>query len=107
MGVPFRDSAIRLSADVGATFTDVAAFDEKTGALRVGKTLTTPQRLVTGIENGVGKVGSHFSAARMFLHRTTVAINTILEHSGARGAEDEKLTEEERLAFAMRCRCCS
>ena len=60
MNAPLRDSAIRLSADVGGTFTDVAAFDETTGALRLGKTLTTPQRLVTGIENGVGKAGSRF-----------------------------------------------
>ena len=44
MNAPLRDSAIRLSADVGGTFTDVAAFDEKTGALRLGKTLTTPER---------------------------------------------------------------
>ena len=58
MTTPLRDSAIRLSADVGGTFTDVAAFDENTGALRLGKTLTTPQRLVTGIESGVGKAGS-------------------------------------------------
>src|SRR6185312_14660387 len=86
MNAPLRDSAIRLSADVGGTFTDVAAFDEKTGALRLGKTLTTPQRLVTGIENGVGKAGSHFQAASLFLHGTTVAINTILERSGARCA---------------------
>src|SRR4051794_27533920 len=86
MNAPLRDSAIRLSADVGGTFTDVAAFDEKTGALRLGKTLTTPQRLVTGIENGVGKAGSKFSAARLFLHGTTVAINTILERTGARCA---------------------
>ncbi len=83
MNAPLRDSAIRLSADVGGTFTDVAAFDETTGALRLGKTLTTPQRLVTGIENGVGKAGSQFAAARLFLHGTTVAINTILERSGA------------------------
>ena len=86
MNAPLRDSAIRLSADVGGTFTDVAAFDENTGALRLGKTLTTPQRLVTGIESGVGKAGSQFSAARMFLHGTTVAINTILERSGAKCA---------------------
>src|SRR3954454_25220207 len=79
-------SAIRLSADVGGTFTDVAAFDENTGALRLGKTLTTPQRLVTGIESGVGKAGSSFAAARLFLHGTTVAINTILERSGAKCA---------------------
>jgi N-methylhydantoinase A len=81
-----HDSAIRLSADVGGTFTDVAAFDEKTGALRLGKTLTTPERLVTGIENGVGKAGSRFQAAGLFLHGTTVAINTILERKGARCA---------------------
>ena len=77
---------IRLSADVGGTFTDVAAFDETTGELRLGKTLTTPQRLVTGIENGVGKAGTAFEHARLFLHGTTVAINTILERSGARCA---------------------
>ena len=86
VNAPLRDSAIRLSADVGGTFTDVAAFDEATGALRLGKTLTTPQRLVTGIENGVGKAGSQFAAARLFLHGTTVAINTILERSGAKCA---------------------
>ena len=74
---------IRLSADVGGTFTDVAAFDETTGELRLGKTLTTPTRLVTGIENGVTKAGAQFRAARLFLHGTTVAINTILERTGA------------------------
>jgi N-methylhydantoinase A len=74
---------LRLSADVGGTFTDVAAFDEPTGHLRLGKTLTTPQRLVTGIETGVEKAGATFGAAQLYLHGTTVAINTILERTGA------------------------
>ncbi|HEY2756393.1 MAG TPA: hydantoinase/oxoprolinase family protein [Pseudolabrys sp.] len=74
---------LRLSADVGGTFTDVAAFDEPTGRLRLGKTLTTPARLVTGIEAGVGKAGASFSAAQLYLHGTTIAINTILERKGA------------------------
>jgi N-methylhydantoinase A len=74
---------IRLSADVGGTFTDVAAFDEETGELKLGKALTTPARLVSGIENGVTKAGASFRAARLFLHGTTVAINTILERTGA------------------------
>lgn len=86
MNAPMRHSPIRLSADVGGTFTDVAAFDEATGELKLGKTLTTPTRLVTGIETGVGKAGASFAAARLFLHGTTVAINTILERSGARCA---------------------
>jgi len=78
-----ESSNIRLSADVGGTFTDVAAFNETTGELSLGKTLTTPPRLVTGIENGVTKAGTSFRAARLFLHGTTVVINTILERTGA------------------------
>ncbi|MDI1347013.1 MAG: hydantoinase/oxoprolinase family protein [Pseudolabrys sp.] len=74
---------LRLSADVGGTFTDVAAFDEKTGHLKLGKTLTTPKRLVDGIETGVGKADASFASAELFLHGTTVAINTILERTGA------------------------
>lgn len=74
---------LRLSADVGGTFTDVAVFDEPTGQLRLGKTLTTASRLVTGIETGVGKAGASFASAQLFLHGTTVAINTILERKGA------------------------
>src|SRR5215213_9442729 len=76
----------RLAADVGGTFTDVACFDEGTGEFRLGKTLTTPARLVDGIEQGVDRAGAGFAAARLFLHGTTVAINTILERSGARCA---------------------
>ncbi len=77
---------IRLAADVGGTFTDVAAFDEASGEFQLGKTLTTPARLVDGIENGVTKAGAAFRSARLFLHGTTVAINTILERTGARCA---------------------
>jgi N-methylhydantoinase A len=77
---------IRLAADVGGTFTDVAAFNEATGELQLGKTLTTPARLVSGIEHGVAKTSARIEATRLFLHGTTVAINTILERSGARCA---------------------
>ncbi|MGB7041136.1 MAG: hydantoinase/oxoprolinase family protein, partial [Xanthobacteraceae bacterium] len=77
---------IRLSADVGGTFTDIAAFNERTGEFSLGKTLTTPARLVDGIATGVRKAGTTFADARLFLHGTTVAINTILERSGAKCA---------------------
>src|SRR6266571_4329113 len=77
---------IRLAADIGGTFTDVAVFDEHTGALASGKTLSTPQRLVDGIDKGVEKAGSEFRSAGLFLHGSTVAINTILERTGARTA---------------------
>jgi len=77
---------IRLAADIGGTFTDIAVFDEHTGALSFGKTLSTPERLVDGIDKGVEKAGSDFRSAGLFLHGSTVAINAILERTGARTA---------------------
>lgn len=78
--------SLRIAADVGGTFTDVAVFDEKTGAIRLGKTLTTPASLIGGMSRGVEKAGAHFSDAGLFLHGTTVAINALLERKGARTA---------------------
>src|SRR5262245_6565757 len=51
---------IRLAADIGGTFTDVAVFDERSGALTFGKALSTPQRLVEGINAGVARAGSDY-----------------------------------------------
>lgn len=77
---------LRVAADIGGTFTDIAAFDEHQGRLLLGKTLTTPERLVKGILNGLDKAGIDLTTADLFLHGSTVAINTMLERSGARTA---------------------
>src|SRR6202790_2611901 len=77
---------LRLAADIGGTFTDVAAFDATTGTLRFGKALSTPHHLVEGITAGVGKAGTAYADAGLFLHGSTIAINTILERTGARTA---------------------
>src|ERR1700731_843752 len=77
---------LRLAADIGGRFTDVAAFDDKSGKLTFGKALSTPHHLVEGITAGVEKAGTHYGAAALFLHGSTVAINTILERSGAKTA---------------------
>jgi N-methylhydantoinase A len=77
---------LRLGTDIGGTFTDVAAFDEASGKLLLGKSLTTPQRLVEGINNGVAKAGAAYQNAGLFLHGSTIAINTLLERTGAKTA---------------------
>lgn len=77
---------LRLAADIGGTFTDVAAFDERSRRLLLGKSLSTPRAMVEGIEAGVTKAGTAFSEAGLFLHGSTVAINTMLERTGARTA---------------------
>jgi N-methylhydantoinase A len=79
-------SGLRLAADIGGTFTDIAVFDDATGRLSFGKVLTTPQRLVEGINAGVAKAGSDYAATSLFLHGSTIAINTILERTGAKTA---------------------
>lgn len=76
----------RLAVDIGGTFTDVAAFDEKSGRLLLGKALSTPARLVDGITHGVEKAAVRYADASIFLHGSTIAINTLLERSGARTA---------------------
>ena len=76
----------RIAADVGGTFTDIAIFDESNGGIRLGKCLTTPAHLIEGINQGVLKSGSGFEQANLFLHGTTVAINTLLERTGAKTA---------------------
>jgi N-methylhydantoinase A len=76
----------RLAADIGGTFTDVAAFDEKTGRMLLGKALSTPRNMVEGISQGVDKAGTTYAEASLFLHGSTVAINTMLERTGAKTA---------------------
>ncbi len=76
----------RIAADVGGTFTDVAVFDASSGGFTLGKALTTQERLADGIAAGVERSGSSLGSAALFLHGTTVAINTLLERTGARTA---------------------
>jgi N-methylhydantoinase A len=81
-----KSQSLRLAADIGGTFTDIAAFDEASGSLRLGKALSTPDALVEGIEAAVDKAGTSFAQVGLFLHGSTIAINTILERTGAKTA---------------------
>jgi len=81
-----ESGTLRIAADVGGTFTDIAVFDETTGQIRLGKTLTTPSHLIEGMSTAVSKAGAEFRSARLFLHGTTVAINALLERKGAHTA---------------------
>jgi N-methylhydantoinase A len=77
---------LRLAADIGGTFTDIAVFDARAGTLTFGKALSTPHHLVEGITAAVDNAGSSYRSAGLFLHGSTIAVNTILERTGARTA---------------------
>lgn len=77
---------LRLAVDIGGTFTDLAAFDDSDGRLLFGKALSTHDRLVDGIHDTTLDAGIEYSDAYLFLHGSTIAINTLLERTGAQTA---------------------
>src|SRR5215218_3023084 len=81
-----RRGRLRIAVDIGGTFTDLAAFDETEGKLMFGKALSTHGALVNGIQNTMDGAGVKSADAYLFLHGSTIAINTLLERSGAETA---------------------
>ena len=73
----------RLGIDVGGTFTDLLLFDERSGAMRLLKTPSTPSDQSVGILNGIQQLieetGVAASDITALLHGTTVSTNIVLE----------------------------
>ncbi|MBN9320993.1 MAG: hydantoinase/oxoprolinase family protein, partial [Delftia acidovorans] len=77
---------LRMAVDIGGTFTDMAAFDEASGRLLFGKALSTHGELVNGIQATIDSAGIDWRDGHLFLHGSTIAINTLLERNGAHTA---------------------
>ena len=77
----------RLGIDVGGTFTDLLLFDERSGAMRLLKTPSTPSDQSVGILNGIQQLVEETGVAATdiatLLHGTTVSTNIVLEEKGA------------------------
>ena len=78
--------SLRIAVDIGGTFTDLASFDETNGRLDFGKALSTHGKLVSGIQRTLDGAGVDLQNGYLFLHGSTIAINTLLERSGAETA---------------------
>src|SRR5262245_40185615 len=76
--------ALRIGVDIGGTFTDLVALDEATGAVVTSKALSTPRELLDGVLACVDQVGVWLADCRFVIHGTTIGINALLEHKGAR-----------------------
>ena len=78
----------RLGIDVGGTFTDLLLFDERSGAMRLLKTPSTPSDqsvgILAGIQQLIEETGIAASDVAALLHGTTVSTNIVLEEKGAR-----------------------
>ena len=74
---------MRIAVDIGGTFTDLVAADDQGKVFR-SKALTTPDDLSRGIEDCLRGAGIDVAGAEFFVHGSTVTINAVLEHKGAR-----------------------
>src|SRR5439155_4282302 len=72
------------------TFTDLVVVDETTGAIRVGKVLTTAKDPAHGVEQGIQALldDARVEPARVraVVHGTTLATTALIERKGARTA---------------------
>jgi len=77
---------VQIGVDIGGTFTDIVALDER-GRLLLTKVPTTPKDFLEGVAVAVRRVlaqaGAPASAVERFIHGTTVATNAVLEQKGA------------------------
>ncbi len=78
----------RIGIDIGGTFTDVAAVEERTGRIAVCKLLTTPEDFAAGVVAGLRQAltDSRIESRNVMVlsHATTVVTNALLQHKGAR-----------------------
>jgi len=80
--------AWRLGFDIGGTFTDFALQDVGTGAIVIGKTLTTPRDPAEGVFRGLADLlkaaGADLRDVGQALHGTTLGANIVIERKGAK-----------------------
>ena len=76
----------RLASDIGGTFTDLVFFDEESGALKLEKSLTTPEDLTRGVEDTIRLAQVDPDKIDFFVHGGTTVINAITERKGAKTA---------------------
>jgi N-methylhydantoinase A len=74
-----------VAVDIGGTFTDLVAQDGN-GRVVVAKVLTTPRDHAEGVINAVDKAGADLFETVLFIHGSTIAINTVIERKGVKTA---------------------
>jgi N-methylhydantoinase A len=80
------DGEIVLGVDIGGTFTDFALLKRATGALYIGKRLTTPddpgRAFLDGVDELCARAGVSHAQLSRISHATTLVTNAIIERKG-------------------------
>src|SRR6266849_6250437 len=73
-----------VGIDIGGTFTDLVGFED--GAIIASKCSTVPADPTAGAAEALRLAGCDVAAMSELLHGSTIAINTVLEKTGAKAA---------------------
>jgi N-methylhydantoinase A len=71
----------RVGIDVGGTFTDLFAWNEKDESCRTAKVLTTKDDRSRGVINSITAAGIPFDQISFLMHGTTTATNALIERN--------------------------
>lgn len=74
---------MRVATDIGGTFTDLVYVDDQ-GYVGIAKSNTTPPNFEKGVLDVIEKAGVKTEQLSMFIHGTTIIINTLTERKGAK-----------------------
>ncbi len=78
----------RLGIDIGGTFTDFTVFDRETGRLIGLKVASTPGRFADAVRTGLERLAADHGVVlrelEAVVHGTTIAVNTVIQRTGAR-----------------------
>src|ERR687885_1662209 len=77
-------SGLRVSIDIGGTFTDVVAYDESAGTYVAGKSSTTPSDLTEGVLAALETIDAAPERCSFAVHGTTQGLNAFLQRRGER-----------------------
>jgi N-methylhydantoinase A len=76
----------RLAIDIGGTFTDLVGWDEAADHVATAKVLTDPEDPVRGVTAAIERAGLRLADTTAFIHGSTIAINAVLQATGAKTA---------------------
>ncbi|MBN2042008.1 MAG: hydantoinase/oxoprolinase family protein [Spirochaetes bacterium] len=74
----------RISVDIGGTFTDIVYLDDETMELITDKVRSNPEDIGSAVFNAIKKIKINITDISLFVHGTTVGLNTVVQKKGAR-----------------------
>ena len=74
----------RIAVDIGGTFTDIVFIDEEVMEIVTDKVRSTPDDIGQAIFEAIKKIRVDLNSIDLFVHGTTVGLNTVVQQKGAK-----------------------